>query len=211
MTYKKKPIALAFDLHKVLFSYDYYTALKILSTKMPVKTVCSFILKPFFWLELYKTSRRTRVLDDIFEQVEKKYPQAKALWSFGYELSNAQKPRKHMQELLVSLKEQGYILILCSNIGPTPLSLLKKKYTLFFSLFDSFLTPQKSTGYQQKPQTAFFESLKVLIKEKQPEISSIVLIDDRFQNITQAINSGLEGILFVSLRMLKISLSKLYQ
>ena len=207
----KKTVALAFDLHKVLFAYDYYTALHILCTKMPVRALWPFILKPFFWIELYKTSRRTRVLDDIFEQVEKKYPKAKALWPFGYELSNAQKPRKHMQELLVSLKSDGYILILCSNIGPVPFSLLKQKHPDFFALFESSLTPQNSTGYLQKPQAAFFDSLKLLIKEKYSGISSIVLIDDRFQNIRQAINSGLEGILFVSLRMLKTSFSKLHE
>ena len=211
MNYKKPTTILAFDLHKVLFCYNYSAALKLLCTQLPVRALWAVIFRPLFWLELYKTSRRTRVLDDIFERVEKKYPQAQALWPFGYALSNTQKPRAHMQELLLSLKQQGHILILCSNIGPIPRLALEQKYPEFFSLFDSSLTPEKSTGYLQKPQEAFFASLKLLATEKYPEITSIVLIDDRLSNINQAQKMGISGILFISLSKLKTSLSKLHQ
>jgi FMN phosphatase YigB (HAD superfamily) len=211
MNYKKDTTILAFDLHKVLFSYDYLAAFTLLLTQLPLRALCRVAFKPFFWLELYKTSRRTRVLDDIFERVEQKYPQAQALWPFGYALSNTQKPRRHMQELLISLKKEGYVLMLCSNIGPIPLSDLEQKYPDFFSLFDQYLTPQKNTGYIQKPQEAFFAFLKNIAKEKQPEKSHIVLIDDRLSNIAQAQKMGISGILFISLSKLKNSLSKLHQ
>ena len=207
----KKNTVLAFDLHKVLFSYDYYAALKLIVTELPLRALSRFLFKPLFWLELYKTSRRTRVIDDIFEQVEIKYPKAQALWPFGYALSNMQKPRKHMQMLLVSLKKQGDTLILCSNIGPVPLNALKKKYPHFFNLFDSSLTPEKNTGYIQKPQKAFFDNLKLLIEKQYPQTDSIILIDDRSQNITQAACMGIRGIQFLSLDKLKAALSKLRQ
>jgi FMN phosphatase YigB (HAD superfamily) len=204
---KKKKYIFAIDLHNVLFTYSFRQAIGLLATQLPWRPFLKMLLRPSFFWRLYTVSRTTRVLDDIFERVEKEYTGARALWPFGHKLANCQVPNKAVVALLEHVKQEGHTLILFSNIAPLSLLELKKAYRQVFALFDGEVTPCKQDGYAQKPQEAFFNRLIQLRSELALTDREIVVIDDRKTNCDQALKSGMLAIRFRSVQKLKEQLA----
>lgn len=197
----------AFDLHNVIFNYDYYSAFKLLFTEFPIKELFWILVHPLFVWELFITSRKTRVLDDIFEQVEKKYPRGSKLWPFGYKLANCQYPDKKNIELINRLKKNGYKIYLFSNIGPVSLDDLKIKYPEVFKIFDGIFTPKKEKNYMQKSNLEFFQNFKRFVKSRE-DSNFIILIDDRIKNIKIAKSQDIESVRFINSKKLESYLYK---
>lgn len=195
---------LAFDLHSVIFAFNYKEALTIL-WKWPHKLslfLCAFrirlVWKSFALLFNDPTDEQYFAL---FQQYCPK------LLPLIINLFNAFKPIDGMVNLLKDLKAKGYELHIVSNIGHRRLEFLKKRCPDIIALFDKAkITNGDVYHLIKKPSLEYFIGY---LRDYNPTSKLIIFVDDKKQNIEAATSVGIVGIRFISADKLRCAFNKL--
>lgn len=100
-------------------------------------------------------------------------------------------PDKKMIELIKTLKEKGYKVVVFSNFAKDAFEVLQQKYTELYGLFDDIIL--SSDLGDIKPCQSAYKKVAVRLGVK-PE--QIYMIDDKVQNVEEAKKAGLGGFVF---------------
>ena len=134
-------------------------------------------------------------------------------------LSNAQKIKSGMLKLIQTLKVQGYIVRIASNIRLEDFEILKDKLSQngqnIFSLFDvdargrvgKMIENTAGNSTSTKPDPRYFEEYNQQYNPTKDKI--IIFVDNRSDNITQAVAHGMVGVHFKNAKELANSLKLL--
>ena len=195
---------LAFDLHSVIFTFNYKEALSIIF-KWPDKLtlfLCAFKIR-LVW-KCFALLFHNPTDEEYFALFQQYCPK---LLPLIIKLFNAFRPIKTMVDLLKELKAKGYELHIVSNIGERRFEFLKKRYPDIIALFDKAkITNSDVQHLIKKPSHEYFISY---LKDYNSDHRSIIFIDDKEQNIEAATKAGIIGIRFISADKLRCIFSKL--
>jgi len=184
---------IVFDLHGVLFKYDYKSIIKHLFSYPNKLSFIFCILKPRLLWDAMKLQYHKSVAEQYIIGLPKKYPCLQPYVPLGIKVANSQVPNKEMIKLIKELKKSGYSINIFSNIGREIFNDLQRKFPDIFSNFTHFILPSQENGYLRKPFQAAFENL---ITRYQPKSKTIIFIDDKSKNIKIAQLNNIIGILF---------------
>jgi FMN phosphatase YigB (HAD superfamily) len=145
---------------------------------------------PFITRDLIKYSLNNEISEQTLDRLALDYPIVKRLENDVIRMTNQQKPKTYMPELLKMLKSFGYTLVLASNIGQKTLKDLSERANEYMHetllSFDRFVTPTEENGYHFKPHSPYFIELVSLFPDKK-----IVFFDDKEINRQAAQQQGI--------------------
>jgi FMN phosphatase YigB (HAD superfamily) len=181
---------IAFDLHGVLVRPS-LRGMSRAFAQIPVKELLVVLPDlPFIIRDLITYRLQHEISEMTLDKLAERYPVVKQLEQAIIHMTNQQKLKTGVLELLTHLKSLGYTLVLASNIGEKILGDLKKEanpsVSKALSLFDVFITPTHENGYQYKPQAAYFKELLERCSHK-----NIIFFDDKRINRETAISFGI--------------------
>ncbi|HBL98508.1 TPA: hypothetical protein DDZ86_02595 [Candidatus Dependentiae bacterium] len=207
---KIRSVGIAFDLHGVLFKFDYGGAVSLalsygtvvtlvqrmfgfkglLISLAPVLLPLTYGSLRYGWFFL-KHGFVPTVEHHIFGGPGITMWTLRKVWLW---LASLYLPRTNLINLVWRLKHRGYKIILASNVGPEALEELRKYYPESFSrdgheLFDGIWQPCHDTDWKTKPHQDFFIELKKECLLKWPDIQELLFIDNRKRNLKSAIRS----------------------
>ena len=195
---------IAFDLHSVIFTFNYKEALLIIF-QWPYKLtlfLCAFRIR-LVW-KCFALLFHNPTDEEYFALFQQYCPK---LLPLIIELFNAFRPINTMVDLLKELKAKGSELHIASNIGARRFEFLKKRYPDIIALFDKAkITNSDVQHLVKKPSQEYFMSY---LKDYNSDHRSIIFIDDKEQNIEAATKVGIIGIRFISADKLRCTFSKL--
>ena len=199
-----KPIII-FDLHEVMFAYDYGAAFWHI-VRAPHKhrlllTVCT----PRFWVNVFKLYAKGAVSQEYVLKMAAWHPRLASNVNTGLAIINAQRPMPGMQQLVTTLAAAGYELHIMSNIGQLSFDALKQAHPALFAPFARFHIALEYNDYLAKPQPAAFEQYK---QEHNAANRPMIFIDDKLKNVRAAQLSGMLGIRFISVKKLYAQLAR---
>lgn len=171
LSYTPNNTIIAFDIHGVLLKLDTH---KLIKTAL-VELIKSPLL-PFY------------VAFDII--CGKNILQRTAV----RRLANNQKPIAESWEIVKCLKNAGYQLLIFSNIETTTFQELCNKLPHYFDIFDETYTVSLDHEYLPKPHPEAYTSFKAKFMTNQ--LSNIIFIDDKQENVRAAEKEGFVGIIF---------------
>lgn len=182
--------ALAFDLGRVLFDFDFNIALDKIKDRIGVSG--DYILNDMFKEELVLNFEKGLINPkDFYSQFKSKtkcdigYEEFVSVWSGIFTL------KEDTFSLLRSLKPL-YKLILISNINKLHYEFLKQKYPEVFDFFDTEILSFKVNA--MKPSKSIYDKI---ITQGKVNKNEVVYIDDRKDLIAAAEELGFKGVQFV--------------
>lgn len=195
---------IAFDLHSVVFTFNYKKALSILWL-WPHKLsllLCMFRIR-LVW-KCFTLLFHSPTDEEYFSLFGQYCPK---LLPLIIDLFNAFKPINSTVTLLKELKAKGYELHIMSNIGPRRFEYLKTHYPDIIALFDKAkINNGNMLHLIKKPNLEYFSDY---VKNYNTHNKSILFIDDKEKNIESASALGIIGIRFTSTDKLQTALQNL--
>ena len=194
--------AIAFDLGRVLFDFDYNIALKKIEDKIKISK--EEIIQALFFENFAEDFEEGKISPfDFYLKFKDKtglslgYPEFIPVWCDIFTLN------KETLSLIESLKP-FYKLFLISNINKLHYDFLKKNYSYVFSLFDKEILSFE-VGFV-KPSPYIYQYLL-----QQPDLSKqdLIYIDDRPDLITEAEKQGFICIQFKDVNQCREELKNL--
>ncbi len=199
---KKNNIIITFDLHEVIFTFDFKKVVRILQNfnhKWAIFTTLFHV--PFIFTSL-KMVWHNATDEEFYQTFEKKRP---ILLPLIIEMTNAQKVIPGMEHLIQELHAQGYQLHILSNIGPRRFKQLSLEFPQIINCFDKVQIVQPESNPLKKPDTEFFKHyLSELVDDQH-----VIFIDDNRKNIEAAKSLGIHAIRFTSANKLRKQLDDL--
>lgn len=181
---------IAFDFHGVIARTSLGGLLYGFSQIPTLELIKLIPSLPFIISDLITFKLNNEISEDILHKLAERYPIVSRLENDIIRLSNQQKPRNGIHELLLQLKSQGYRLVLASNIGEKTLKDLYVRASdpmhAILSMFDYFVTPTKETNYTYKPHAEYYKFLLALLPQ-----DKIIFFDDKEVNRHAAIEHGI--------------------
>lgn len=118
---------------------------------------------------------------------------------------NQQTIQPAVVSIVKELKDNGYKLILFSNICPQALDNLREDpdFAYLFSLFDAFALNGIQTDFSDKPSPKAFAHAKKIALQVNPRADSFILIDDTKSHLLAAQKYGIKSIHFKSEHQLR--------
>lgn len=193
--------AFVFDLHDVLFNLDSAQARTAFFNSNHKWNIVKNLIK-YGFNKVFSQHN-----EDPYLSIEYAFKNKK---SFGdaLKLLNAHVPIEETFELVKALKEKGYHVYICSNIGERSLDYLKTKYPTHFALFNGCRVCTAANKYVTKKSPKAFAECKQMILADKSTINNILIIDDSAAKIKVAESvEGFVGIQFTSSSALKTLLS----
>ncbi len=199
-----KNTVIAFDLHEVIFTFDYKKIAKILWHSHQKFTIFTTLFHFSFIITLIKMIWHDPTDEEFYDLFERKRP---ALLNLIVDLTNAQKLVPGMAEIVHKLHSRGYTLHILSNIGPRRFKQLSLDFPSIINYFDSAQIIQpKAKPILKKPATQFFKKyLRNYVEANQ----TVIFIDDNKQNIEAARKLGITAIHFKTAKKLQMQLQKM--
>ncbi len=205
-------IVIAFDLHEVVVTFSYtkfFNALYDFFKKNPYALTLANPIASYRFFKTYSTVSRTA--ENVYDTLTREYyPWLADSREEFIKICNSYVIDPHMQELLMQLKQQGYRLATCSNIGHHAFTDFVATDAEFFDHFEAMVTSHPEQSYQRKPAPEFFERLKVrcCTNNQCPEPERYIFVDDKKKNVQAAQGCGMQGIVFKNHRQLRKELKK---
>ncbi len=182
-----------FDLHGVVFHKDIAGMIRtIVKAPLSVHSFITFI-NPLFWYDFFTLFFSRGSTEEIICTLAHKYPSLKKYINVSIEIANKQLPTKETVKIIKQLKQQGFRILIFSNIGITTFQKLRKKFPDIFSYFDGYQVTEPADNWIQKPHKQAYEKF---INTFNLFEYNIVFIDDKAQNIKTAKSLGIYGIHF---------------
>ena len=204
MKYTNDNTILLFDLHDVIFTFDYKKVAKILWNSKDKWKIFTILFHPFFILQLIKMAWHDATDEEFYAIFEKRRPQ---LLPLIINITNAQKIIPGMDKLIENLAQRGYELHVGSNIGPSRFKQLSADFPHIMPHFKKVKIVQPGTHpLIRKPTEQFFTEY---VQEHNGENKQIVFIDDQKKNVDAAQKLGITSILCKSPKQLQNQLKKL--
>ncbi len=194
MSYTTKTTIIAFDLHGVVSSSDYWQILK-LGLRYPgsILRLGLYSFNPFFLRKVYRLWRSHKVAAAYLQMVETDYPFLKPTIDFLIQVGNAQQANKPLIAFIKQLQARGYQVHLFSNIGDLILDDLVAKQPALINLFDAICYTHARTGYVGKPYDAAFHAYHA---QCNPMGKQVIFVDNTKRNIAAAERHGMIGVLY---------------
>ncbi len=171
---------------------------KILTNPKALMLMAKIAVHPKVLMGIIK---KTHVAEEIFNLLAQEYPELQNFEQDFINLTNLQNPQQPVLDIVKNLKDNGYTVVLASNIGPKTYADLEKKQPEVLGLFTTKFIAE-APNYLHKPQPAYFEKIKNSFSTK-----NIVLIDDSKKHLIAAANNGITGIHFTKPEALATTLS----
>lgn len=204
MNISKDNIVIAFDLHGVLFTFDYKKIVKLIwQFNHKLAIIATFFHFGLIW-QLLKLLWNEATDEEFYDLFEQKHP---ILFPLILEMTNAQKIIPGTDHIVKDLAQHGYTLHILSNIGPQRFKQLSNDFPQLIGYFKRVkIVDPNDTPRIKKPDTQFF--VDYLKEYTQPE-QQVILIDDNKKNIKIAHSLGMIAIPFRSAKQLKKQLQQL--
>jgi len=198
MSKSPKNTIIAFDLHDVIFTFDYKKVAKVLWKWNHKWAIIATLFHPSLVWQLLKMLWHDATDEQFYELFEKRRP---ILMPLIFEMTNAQKLIPGMNVLLKKLSNKGYELHILSNIGPRRFEQLSKDFPEIISLFKKVKIVQPHGKHSlRKPDKQFFTDY---LKEYKQDHQQIIFVDDKKENINAAQELGIDAILYKSPKQLQ--------
>lgn len=178
-----RPIAIVFDLHGVVFRFSPLKALQDAITTNHKKILLKAALHPFLIWDVIKLLYTNAVVEAAIMAIAHKYPSLKDLIPLALKMANEQIPIEPTVKLITQLKNNGFKILVFSNIGEQSALILQQKYPHIFALFDGVLVTSAQDNYLMKPSEQAFT--KFLTKFNLTN-DQVIFIDDKKSNIDAA-------------------------
>lgn len=188
-------IVIAFDLHGVLFRHDYKKMIHFFIKSDDKWKLIKTTLNPALWIDVFKIARTSSVPEAFIMRLAQQHNTIKSLLPSIIHIMNAQVPHQPTVELAYTLKKEGYILHIISNIGETIYRDLEQQFPEILSMFDHVVVTCAANGYISKPNPEMYYQYLSTINHKQKPI----FIDDKIKNIRSALNCSIASIYYSSL------------
>jgi HAD superfamily hydrolase (TIGR01509 family) len=200
----KNNTILVFDLHEVLFTFDYKKIVKLIWQFNHKWTIIATLFHFGLIWQLLKLLLNDATDEEFYDLFEQKHP---ILFPLILEMTNAQKIIPGTDHIIKDLVQQNYTLHILSNIGPRRFTQLSNDFPQFIDYFKrTKIVDPNDTPCFKKPDTQFF--IDYLKEYTQPE-QQVILIDDNKKNITIARSLGMTAIHFRSAKQLRKQLQHL--
>lgn len=181
---------IAFDFHGVVARVSLRGLVWAFFQIPPRELLAALPSMPFIARDLIKYSLNNEISEQTLDRLAHDYPIVKRLENDVIRMTNQQKPKGYMLDLLKKLKSMGYTLVLASNIGEKTLKDLydraNESMHEILSIFDNFVTPTEENGYHYKPHPPYYNELVSLFPGKK-----IVFFDDKEVNRLAAEKHGI--------------------
>jgi len=210
MHYSRFNTIITFDLHDVVFTFDYKKILHILWTtdrKWPLITTIAY---PRFIWNFIKLLRQKPSDYDIFILFSEQRP---VLVPVALDLMSAIKVIPETVQIIQELSDKEYTLHILTNATEIRLLDIRKKYAHLLRKFrycKGITTPSNPLG--RKPHALFFheylDKAKKLAQTDFP-LKNVIFIDDNKENIKTAQKVGMKAIHFQSPQQLREALVEL--
>lgn len=176
-----------FDIGNVLMTFDPYHYYKdIFQDDERTKEICNRIFSHEAWL---KYDQGLYFLDDLSTIYHKEYPQyAKEIDAILKDWMKLMQPMPISFSLMKNLKEQGYRILILSNISKDSADYLKCTQP-FFSWSDGAVL-----SYEEKIVKPNTEIYRILLERYHIMAQESLFIDDNKRNIEAAATLGIKGI-----------------
>lgn len=203
---QNEKVVIALDLHEVAFDVSYskfVSALYAFFKKNPLYNLS--LINPVCAYRIFSVLNTTKTAENVYNVLAQKYyPGLERTRSEFYALCNIYDCNNEMLELVKELKQNGYRIAVCSNIGKNVCNDLSKEYTHFFDHCDVVVTSEPDDNYLRKPAPEFFDKFK---KRCYAHFGHDQLIfffaDDKAKNILAAQQSGIRGCHFKNVVQLR--------
>ena len=201
-----KNTVFVFDLHGVVFQKNLPGMIRAIS-KAPL-SMGAFItlINPLFWYDFLLLLYKVDSAENIIKTLTKKYPHLEPYIDISLDIANEQLPTQKTVAIIKKLKEQGFPLLVFSNIGITTFKRLVKKFPELFSYFDGYQVAEPKDNWLQKPD---IKAYKKFIDTFDLHAYNIVFIDDKKENISAGQASGMYGVYFKAIQDLKKHIERL--
>jgi len=210
MLYSRFNTIITFDLHDVVFKFDYKKIFHLIWTTDRKWAIFTTIAYPRFIWNLLKLLYKKPIDHDIFEIFSHQRP---ILLPLAIEIMNATKIIGDTAKIIKELDDKGYYLDILTNATDKRFIALQKNYPDLLSHFRySKKITKPSSPDLRKPHEPFFreylERIKDLNKTDFP-LQNILFIDDNKKNIKTAQKVGMNTIRFKSPQQLREALVEL--
>jgi len=199
-TYTPQNSVIVFDLHDVVFDFDYS---KARTSFCKLKNKGNFIGKVLKYLFTGKKKRKcieSYVLDNTTDP------------SNILPALNPHIPNQAVIKIIQELKALNYQVYICSNIGEQSYQYMQNLYPEVFALFDGYYISSASQGYLKKNNPQFFTQTANLIDTHASLLpEKIILIDNERANLklAQTTSSRFVGLFFKNAIQIRKKLRKL--
>lgn len=187
-----KKTVVAFDFHGVIVDTDYGKIYQLVDSNFAKNVAYAMpraILQAPWWIRSIMGLLKTHPKSAIFSNLAQEYTFFKPLVPTITRMTNQQKIKPDIEQILESLQHANYTLVLASNItedtlqdidqnGPQEVKALLDKY--FPS--QNRLIPTVENNMLYKPTDAYFKRLKAMFPEKE-----IIFFDDKKVNRDKAL------------------------
>lgn len=182
-----------FDLHGVVFKKD-IAGMIYAASKAPLSIRSLLLLgNPFFWYDFFILFFTRDSAEEIIRKLAHTYPSLEPYIDITIDTANEQLPIQKTVKIIKKLKQQGFRLLIFSNIGITTFRRLINKFPDIFTYFDGYQVTEPKNNWLQKPHK---EAYKHFINSFDIDAYNIVFIDDKKSNIRTAQSLGMYGIYF---------------
>ncbi|HVX01326.1 MAG TPA: hypothetical protein VHA52_12960, partial [Candidatus Babeliaceae bacterium] len=142
-----RTIAIAWDLHNVLFRPNYCKLFFIFLKALRYPQLWLLGINPYFWRQVYRGRKELVVIEAVFKRLCLEFPVLTLHTQLFFEACNAQSPQAGVIALINKLKREGAVQYILSNIGQETFRLLSNQYPDLIDLFDGFYVSQEIEDY----------------------------------------------------------------
>lgn len=191
------------DVGEVLIQWDPKTAMKKLgmSEKAAEEVFAALFLSGVWGEEDTGILSPEEILEFFISKVPKYENEIRMFWNH-VETAASQYP--YAKSWITQLKESGYGVYILSNYGKWTFEKTKKKELDFLPLVDGAVFSYEVKKVKPNP-----EIYEIIIKKYNLVPEECVFIDDRRENIEEAIKAGMYGIVFTNKEQAEMELQKL--
>lgn len=201
-----KNTIITFDLHNVIFDYDYFELVKFIFTAKGIKILYHLARSDVLFKILLLKLTGIKAIDFFIIEITKTNPSLKNFINTLIALENKQLANPETIKIIKELYNKGYELHILSNIGELSYKNLKEKYPEIISYFSQAKVTKLEEPFRTKPSPEAYEDY---LKQIGPAKKQIIFIDNSNKNLKAAEAFGIQGILFKSALQLRNKLKEL--
>lgn len=179
--------AVVLDFHDVLAKRNLNIAFKAFGS-MTISEKCKFLGRLAWFVKNRITKKDKCGLIPDYAFIDPK--DSESYKEKALRLVNPFEPEPDRLKIVSDLKDKGFDVWVCSNIGDDSLDLLKEQYAEFKQLFEQDVkgvqNPNQDNGYINKKDANTYTSLRDRIKADRSGLQNMILVDDNVKKLAIA-------------------------